>query len=117
MLQIARNKAIDRLRSSRRRPRLSLDQLGDGEHQLRIDASEPDEIATPGWHIHTQVHDAMGALPEVQHDVVRLAYFEGLTHVEIAARLQLPLGTVKTRLRLAFDKLRVALAPLREWLA
>jgi RNA polymerase sigma-70 factor, ECF subfamily len=46
---------------------------------------------------------------------VRLAYFQGLTHSEIAGRLGIPIGTVKTRLRLAFDKLRVALGPLQDW--
>ncbi len=47
--------------------------------------------------------------------MVQLAYFEGLTHSEIAARLGIPLGTVKTRLRLAFDKLRGSLASIRDW--
>ena len=45
-------------------------------------------------------------LPPDQREVVRLAYFQGLTHSEIAQRLGIPMGTVKTRLRLAFDKLR-----------
>ena len=49
--------------------------------------------------------------------MVRLAYFEGLTHSEIAQRLGIPMGTVKTRLRLAFDKLRASLAPIKDWLA
>jgi RNA polymerase sigma-70 factor (ECF subfamily) len=46
---------------------------------------------------------------------VQLAYFRGLTHTEIARTLEIPMGTVKTRLRLAFDKLRVALAPIKDW--
>ena len=47
--------------------------------------------------------------------MVRLAYFQGFTHSEIARQLGIPMGTVKTRLRLAFDKLRTALAPIRDW--
>jgi RNA polymerase sigma-70 factor (ECF subfamily) len=54
-------------------------------------------------------------LPEEQNAVVRLAYFGGLTHSEIARELGIPMGTVKTRLRLAFDKLRNSLAPIRDW--
>ncbi len=115
VLQIARNRAIDRLRSRRRRQLLTLETAGP-DAELAVDAEEPNEAATPGWHVHTQVHSAMGALPDVQHTVVQLAYFEGLTHSEIAQRLELPLGTVKTRLRLAFDKLRVSLAPMRDWI-
>ena len=47
--------------------------------------------------------------------MVRLAYFQGLTHSEIARELGIPMGTVKTRLRLAFDKLRVSLASIKDW--
>ena len=65
--------------------------------------------------MHEAVHAALRTLPEDQRDVVRLAYFEGLTHSEIAGRLEIPLGTVKTRLRLAFDKLRPGLASIRDW--
>jgi len=55
------------------------------------------------------VRNALGALPEEQRRVVEMAYFHGLTHVEIAEELALPLGTVKSRLRLALDKIRAAL--------
>ncbi len=51
----------------------------------------------------------VGSLPHDQMQVVRLAFFEGLSHSEIGARLEVPLGTVKSRLRLAFGKLRTAL--------
>ena len=54
--------------------------------------------------------DALAELPPQQREVVTLAYFQGLSHSEIAERLGLPLGTVKGRIRLALDRLRV-LAP------
>lgn len=116
LLRITRNRAIDRLRAQRRRTlkarRLENFQgAGDGA----TPAVEPDEAARPGWHIHESVHTALRALPDDQQAVVRLAYFEGLTHSEIAGQLGIPLGTVKTRLRLAFDKLRTGLASIRDW--
>ena len=78
---------------------------------------EPDEAGHPGWHVHTQVHAALKALPPEQQEVVRLAYFEGHTQSEIAGELGIPLGTVKTRLRLAFGRLRTALAGIKDWVA
>jgi RNA polymerase sigma-70 factor (ECF subfamily) len=48
-------------------------------------------------------------LPRDQLEVIQLAFFEGLSHGEIVQRLSLPLGTVKSRLRLAFGKLRKAM--------
>jgi RNA polymerase sigma-70 factor (ECF subfamily) len=56
------------------------------------------------------VRTALGELPAEQKAVVEMAYYQGLTHVEIAEKTNLPLGTVKSRLRLALDKIRVALA-------
>jgi RNA polymerase sigma-70 factor (ECF subfamily) len=53
-----------------------------------------------------RVRGAMTALPPEQLLLVRLAFFEGLTHSMIAERLGVPLGTVKSRLRLAFTRLR-----------
>jgi RNA polymerase sigma-70 factor (ECF subfamily) len=57
-----------------------------------------------------QLHQAIAALPEEQAALLKLSFFEGQTHSEMAARLKLPLGTVKSRMRLAFDKLRATLA-------
>jgi RNA polymerase sigma-70 factor (ECF subfamily) len=116
LLRIARNRAIDRLRRRgrlrRKAARLeAYEAAGPGSVPFR----EPDESAQPGWHVHRSVHAALGALPEEQRAVVRLAYFAGLTHSEIAEELGIPMGTVKTRLRLAFDKLRAALVPIRDW--
>jgi RNA polymerase sigma-70 factor (ECF subfamily) len=55
------------------------------------------------------VHTALGTLPEEQRRVIELAFFGGLSHSEIAAKLELPAGTVKGRMRLGLDKLRVSL--------
>jgi RNA polymerase sigma-70 factor (ECF subfamily) len=118
LLRIARNRAIDRLRR-RRRWRLKLARAeAYGELPAdRVRAREVDEAAQPGWHVHESVHAALEGLPPDQREVVRLAYFQGLTHSEIATRLGIPMGTVKTRLRLAFDKLRVSLAGIKDWIA
>jgi RNA polymerase sigma-70 factor (ECF subfamily) len=61
-----------------------------------------------------RIDHAVSGLPEEQERVVRMTFFEGLSQTEIAARLGVPLGTVKTRVRLAFAKLRDSLAELRE---
>ena len=53
----------------------------------------------------------MGTLPGEQLEVVRLAYFGGFTHTQIAEMLEEPVGTVKGRMRLGLEKLRRALAP------
>lgn len=116
LIRITRNRAIDRLRARRRRT-----QRVERAHQVgvlsdeAVSSAEPDEAAHPGWHVHEAVHAALGALPGDQRATVQLAYFEGLTHSEIAERLAIPMGTVKTRLRLAYGRLRTALASLEDW--
>lgn len=56
-----------------------------------------------------RVQSAMASLPEGQREAIQLAYFEGMTHSEIASKTREPLGTVKTRIRSALDVLRKAL--------
>lgn len=117
LLTITRNRAIDRLRARRRRRRnaeefASLSDI----MEARQEPVTPDEAGTPGWHVHDSVHAALAGLNEEQRKTVELAYFRGLTHSEIAAQLGIPMGTVKTRLRLAYGRLREALAPLRDWI-
>jgi RNA polymerase sigma-70 factor (ECF subfamily) len=116
LLRIARNRAIDRLRR-RRRWRLKLARA-DAYGELtptQVRPVEVDEAGRPGWHVHQSVHAALAALPDEQREVVQLAYFRGLTHSEVARELGIPLGTVKTRLRLAFAKLRASLSPIKDW--
>jgi RNA polymerase sigma-70 factor (ECF subfamily) len=52
------------------------------------------------------VRETLDALPHLHQQVLKLAYFSGLTHMELAERLGLPLGTVKGRMRLGLEKLR-----------
>ena len=59
------------------------------------------------------VQGAMSRLPEEQERVVRMTFYEGLSQTEISDRLGVPLGTVKTRVRLAFAKLRASLAGVK----
>jgi len=57
-----------------------------------------------------QVSSALGALSPDQRRCIELAFFEGLTHTQIAERLEAPLGTVKSRILLGMNKLRQALS-------
>ncbi len=116
LLRITRNRAIDRLRRRVRWKRKLARAEAFGEVPVgHASSADFNEAARPGWHVHESVHAALDALPPDQREAVHLAYFRGLTHSEIAAELSIPMGTVKTRLRLAFDKLRVTLGPIKDW--
>jgi RNA polymerase sigma-70 factor (ECF subfamily) len=103
IVMLTRTRAIDRLRARRARP-----DLGAGvsvEIATRADDPNPEQLSISAELI-SQLRDALTALPESLRAIVELAYFEGLTHSEIADRTRLPLGTVKTRLRSAMTTLR-----------
>jgi len=116
ILSIARNRSLDALRRRRRWRRKSthLEQAQEMEGGGSAPAA-PHEAAVPGWPVHREVHAALAALSEEQRRVVTLSYFEGLSHREIAQRLRQPLGTVKTRLRLAHQTLTEGLRHLKDW--
>jgi RNA polymerase sigma-70 factor (ECF subfamily) len=99
----ARSRGIDRVRSVRRREEMFVAPTAD-----RAPDSSDQAAANPGVHLEERetVHGALGALPDGQREVIELAYFRGFTQTEIAARLGQPLGTVKTRMRLAMERLR-----------
>jgi RNA polymerase sigma-70 factor (ECF subfamily) len=105
LASIARHRAIDQLRRQGARP--------DGQSLAWADLSPQAEPVTAGPHQATElsirrqrVRAAVAQLPEEQKQVLALAYFRGYSQAEIAESLGLPLGTVKTRIRLAMDKLR-----------
>lgn len=104
---IARNLRIDRLRKENR-------PAFDPEDPI----FKPESSQTPLENIEQsaiveRVKLSISDLPEDQREVVRLSYIEGLSHQEIADAIGLPLGTVKSRLRLSFVKLRHALGDLQ----
>lgn len=97
---IARNLRIDRLRRDRH-----FQMLPDGHEEEPSDDPLPDEMLTDRER-ESEAQSALQALPPEQLEVVKLAYLEGLSHSDIASRLNLPLGTVKSRMRLAYQKIR-----------
>jgi RNA polymerase sigma-70 factor (ECF subfamily) len=99
----ARTRTIDRLRSMRRRERTFVAPLDEGI--ARSDAEGAENPARRAEH-RGLVQGALGQLPDAQRRVIELAFFEGLTQVEIADRLGEPLGTVKTRARTGLERLR-----------
>lgn len=118
VLSIARNRALDLLRRRRRWWR-KVERVAAAREAEGGDAHDPatsGEAGIPGWPLHRAVHQALGALPVEQREMVQLSYFEGLSHGEIAQHTKLPLGTVKTRLRLAQKKLEESLRELKDWM-
>ena len=103
---LARSRAIDRLRARHRKedrtisfddPAVVFDPLDQG--------ATPDQVASYRQN-RDAVREAMKVLSAPQREAVELAFFQGLTHVEIAEKLRLPLGTVKTRIRQGLIRLR-----------
>jgi len=101
---LARSRSIDRLRASASKRRLEERGFFDG---ISRDPS-PDEASICRQQ-QLRIRESLNRLPREQREALELAYFSGLTHVEIAAALGAPLGTIKTRIRMGMDKLRVAL--------
>ena len=107
LLTVVRNRAVDRLRSSR--SRVSRDQPIEGmENELGV----PDVWAEVSVNLDREsIQSALAELQGEQRQVIELAYFSGLTHVEIADKLAVPLGTVKGRMRIGLRKMRALLDP------
>ena len=104
---IARNLRIDRLRREVPWQQLPQELFEEASGETLPDAALAEKER------HARVHTALSGLPPEQHEVVVLSYLEGLSHGAIAQRLGLPLGTVKSRIRIAYQKIRAALEDLR----
>lgn len=106
IVTLVRNRAIDRIRMRRRRGEL-LEQAAAQDLPHPDGADDPDAAeSTLLIERATAVRDAVNRLPAEQRDALQLAFFGGLTQIEIAERLQAPLGTVKARIRRGLLRLR-----------
>ena len=110
LLTVAHNRIIDALRRRRRSSEaheaIARDPVAVSEtaHEDTAAIAEQNEEAQ-------QVRRALETLPDDQREVINLSYYEGYSQSEISQRIQVPLGTVKSRMRLAMDKLRGELRP------
>src|SRR3984893_11880761 len=114
LMTIARRRAIDRLRRrqaycrAKERFEKELPQHLNGVHRHSV----VDEEVTR-TDMRRFVEEKLQLLPPFQSEAIRLSFFNGLSHCEIAAQMRTPLGTVKTRLELGLQKLTQAMRPLR----
>ena len=101
LLSIVHNRAIDRIRGTARI-----------RQEARLEAIERTAEVPDAWEAlsleleRKQIQEAFAQLPDAQRRTLELAYFGGCTHVEIARRMDVPLGTVKGRMRMGLEKMR-----------
>jgi RNA polymerase sigma-70 factor, ECF subfamily len=111
ILSVVRNQGIDLLRSQATRGRTQ------EKVEARAPRSQPCEAFAQTWRNSRwgRVYEALETLPQEQHEILTLAHVSGLTHAEIARHLQLPLGTVKGRMRLGLKNC-ATIRGFRGWL-
>ncbi len=100
---LARSRAIDRLRSTGPRRTRELQIEDSWEAQSNAPAPESQSIFGQERRL---VREALASLAPEQREAIELSFFRGLTHVEVAAAMDVPLGTIKTRIRIGIRKLR-----------
>ena len=100
---IARNLRIDALRRDKRTP---TGNTSDVDLEFQVDEGAPPDAGVAAAETESRVRKAMATLPEDQLRVIELSFFEEQAHAQIAETLGIPLGTVKSRLRLAMNRLR-----------
>lgn len=116
LFSIGHHRIIDELRRRRRHERTTYVPDIESVYEIEDESADPSEYA--GRQLRgRQVRNALGTLRPDLRAVVVLAYYGGLSHSEIARKLNQPLGTVKTRMRLALETLRENIGPqARRWL-
>ena len=108
LITLTRSRSIDRLRSRAARPDMNQATRTDAADQAPATGRSPAEAAANA-ELRGRVAEALAELNARQREAMELAYYEGLTHQQIAERLSAPLGTVKTHIRQGLAKLRAAL--------
>jgi RNA polymerase sigma-70 factor, ECF subfamily len=104
---LARSRILDRLRKFQRLQKVNEAIASGKEIEFPTASVDPIEAVEMGER-QQQVIAALSQIPSEQRQVIEMAYYQGLTHTEIATATGLSLGTVKTRLRLGLSKLKVA---------
>jgi RNA polymerase sigma-70 factor (ECF subfamily) len=112
LISVTRNRAVDEVRARGRRQRYETASPEEQERELPADTANDPALTAQLAEQRRIVRGALTELPPEQRQVIELDFFGGLTQQEIADRLSQPLGTVKTRVRLGMQKLRVALGPV-----
>ena len=112
LVTLTKSRAIDRLRARTTRGYRATSSLEGGQAAQITDPGPSPFETQADQELRIAVGAAMAGLPQAQQQAIELAYYEGLSHAEIAERLNQPLGTVKTRIKLGMSKLRDG---LQQW--
>jgi RNA polymerase sigma-70 factor (ECF subfamily) len=112
LVTLTKSRAIDRLRARAARGYRATNSLEAGTAMQVADPSPSPLETQADQELRIAVGTAVAGLPQAQQQAIELAYYEGLSHAEIAQRLNQPLGTVKTRIKLGMSKLRDG---LQQW--
>ena len=103
IFRIARNRRIDVFRRTKK------PDLDPEDTMLLPSGFDAPDAGVDAMDTEARVRNAMKDLPEEQVQLLKLSFYEGLSHSEIAEKLKVPLGTVKSRIRLAFSKMKARL--------
>ncbi len=109
LITLTRSRAIDRLRTRSSKNKTAMSPIDSAISSHAADLGPSPYETQADQELRMAVGTAMTSLPPAQQQAIELAYYEGLSHQEIAARLNQPLGTVKTRIKLGMSKLRETL--------
>jgi RNA polymerase sigma-70 factor (ECF subfamily) len=111
ILQIARSRVLNELRRRSRKPESDEERDASALQELPDGARQPDQAVWEDYP-RSAIQQAIGGLAPSQRQALSLAFFEDLTHEQVAATLKVPLGTTKTRIRSGIQQLRIALAAM-----
>ena len=110
LYRVARNRGLDRLRQRNARPQTVALELEDSPRLFAyaqlpsVETPSVESVVERSWQ-QQQVRESLASIPDDQRVILELAYFEGMTQSEIAEQLSLPIGTIKSRIRLGVEKL------------
>jgi RNA polymerase sigma-70 factor (ECF subfamily) len=106
LMLLARSRALDRLRRDKADTAYAWENFADGFDM--VDSGHGPERLAQARQTQARMYQTLLELPDGQRQVIELSFYEGMSHIEIAEQLQLPLGTVKSRIRSAIVKFRQA---------